>query len=195
MKISKWSPYTKDGPFCHLHLLTILRRNYWNLPEILKMLSVLKISTPFDPKLIYAKVTLTLPWKSLQSSGWCVFTMVCCSLRAGQQPLIIDSQHLQQSPGVLQETTSDPITSRVLWLICVKAIIALFYTLWTCVCSAGIAPVFCYSCTWKLVLGSLSGHRPWPKSLHQHIRWHRTKDYIWATFLVAWTFLESSNTT
>lgn len=28
----------------------------------------------------------------------------------GQQPLIIDSQHLQQSPGVLQEITSDPIT-------------------------------------------------------------------------------------
>lgn len=35
---------------------------------------------------------------------------VCFTPRAGQQTLIIDSQHLQQCPGVLQEITSDPIT-------------------------------------------------------------------------------------
>lgn len=35
---------------------------------------------------------------------------VCFTPIAGQEALIIDSQHLQQSPGVLQEITSDPIT-------------------------------------------------------------------------------------
>lgn len=34
---------------------------------------------------------------------------VCFTPRAGQETLIIDSEHLQQSPGVLQEITSDPI--------------------------------------------------------------------------------------
>lgn len=105
-----------------------------------------------NPVVIYSRITKTLSWRLLQSSRLCsLLNTVCFTARAGQEPSIIDSQHLQQSPGVLLELTSDPITVCIqLWIICGKAVIALVYTsrTWAHSSSTTILFLFTYSvCT------------------------------------------------
>lgn len=128
----RWTKNVLWEVFCHRQLYTF------------------KYKPCLNPNVIYSRITKTLSWRLLQSSRLCsLFNTVCFTARAGQEPSIIDSQHLQQSPGVLLQLTSDPITVCIqLRIICGKAVIALVSTSGTWACSSGRAQLFyCYSGT------------------------------------------------